>query len=310
MGKKITLKNLGEFGFIRKIRKRVRRDKAVETGIGDDAAVLKVDAKKRLLFTTDMLIEGRHFKLSDATAFEIGWKAMAVNLSDIAAMGVRPTHAVVALGLPGDLDWVFLKELYRGMDAVARRFHVTLVGGDTNRSDKIIISVALLGEVSPGSAVKRSGARIGDVIFVTGFLGGSYVSKKHLTFLPRINEAKFLVENFKVNAMMDLSDGLASDIFQLTSESGVGAFLSKEAIPVSKDAASVERALNDGEDFELLFTLPVRDAARLSMTRVKKAMAPFHPIGKIVPKKYGVRLIGANGFNEPLERQGYDHFRK
>src|SRR3989344_95186 len=176
MRKKISLKDLGEFGFIRKIRKRVRRDKAVETGIGDDAAVLKVDAKKRLLFTTDMLIEGRHFKLSDATAFEIGWKAMAVNLSDIAAMGGRPTHAVVALGLPGDLDWVFLKELYRGMEAVARRFHVTLVGGDTNRSDKIIISVALLGAVSPRCAVKRNGARIGEVIFVTGFLGGSYAS--------------------------------------------------------------------------------------------------------------------------------------
>lgn len=301
---------MGEFGFIREIRKQVRRDKTVETGIGDDAAVLKVDAKKHLLFTTDMLVEGCHFKLSEATPFQIGWKAMAVNLSDIAAMGGQPTHAVVALGLPGDLDWAFLKELYRGMEAVASRFHVTLVGGDTNRSDKIIISVALLGEVSPRSVVKRSGARPGDVIFVTGFLGGSYASKKHLTFLPRINEAKFLVKNFKVSAMMDLSDGLACDIFQLTSESGVGAFLSKEAIPVSKDAAGVRQALNEGEDFELLFTLPVREAARLSMTRFKETMAPFHSIGKIMRKKYGVRLIGANGFNEPLEKQGYDHFRK
>ena len=310
MNKKTTLREMGEFGFIREIRKQVHRNKTVEIGIGDDAAIVKVNAKKHLLFATDMLIEGRHFKLSEATAFQIGWKALAVNLSDIAAMGGQPTYAVVALGLPGDLDWAFLKELYRGMEAVARRFHVALVGGDTNRSDKIVISVALLGEAAPGSAVKRSGARPGDVIFVTGFLGGSSISKKHLTFLPRIREANFLVKNFKVSAMMDLSDGLASDIFQLTSESGVGAFLSKEAIPISENASSVEQALNEGEDFELLFTLSVKEASRLSIMRIEETMAPFHPIGKIVQKKHGVRLLGADGFNEALKRQGHDHFRK
>ncbi len=301
---------MGEFGFIREIQKRVHRDNVVESGIGDDAAVLKIGSKKYLLFTTDMLVEDCHFRLSDATAFQIGWKAMAVNVSDIAAMGGLPTTAVVALALPGDLDWFFLKELYRGMEAVARRFHVSVVGGDTNRSDKIVISVALLGEVSRHCVVKRSGARPGDVIFVTDFLGGSYASKKHLTFLPRIKEARFLVKHFKVSAMMDLSDGLGSDIFRLTDQSGVGAFLSKEAIPISKNASSVEQALNEGEDFELLFTLPPKEASRLSIMRIGETMAPFHPVGKIVQKKQGVRLLGADGFNQPLKDKGYDHFRK
>lgn len=310
MNKKEILKNIGEFGIIDEIRKMARCPRSVIAGIGDDAAVLKVDPKKAVLFTTDMLLEGRHFRFNEASPYEIGWKALAVNISDIAAMGGLPTYAVAAIGVPRDLKWDFVKELYRGMNAVARRFGACVVGGDTNRSDKIVVSVALLGEVPRRSFVRRSGAKPGDIVFVSGFLGGSYRSRKHLNFIPRVKEAQFLVRHFQVNAMMDLSDGLGSDIFRIASASRVGAFLSKEAIPVSPHAKSVGEALHDGEDFELLFTLPPKEAARLSLRTFPKKMAPFHPVGRIVEKKQGVRLLGANGLNKPLEEKGYDHFRK
>ena len=304
------LSTIGEFGLIDEIKKMTRVDKTVILGIGDDTAVLRAPKGKELLFTTDMLIEGQHFRRSEATGFQIGWKAMAVNISDIAAMGGLPTHAVVSVGFPKTLSVDFVKEIYRGLQVVSKRFHVNLVGGDTNASKKIVISVALLGRVGENQLVKRSGARLGDVIFVTGFLGGSYGSRKHLNFTPRIAESQYLVNHFKIHAMMDISDGLASDIFRLAQASGVGAILSKEAIPVSKSARDADHALTEGEDFELLFTLSPKEAARLTLSESSKKLAPFHPIGKIVSRKQGIRLAQANQENCILQEKGYDHFRE
>ncbi len=306
---KILLKDVGEFGLIESLRKGIRTDHSVRLGIGDDTAILKADPRKEILFTTDMLIEGGHFKLSEATAFQIGWKAMAVNISDIAAMGGLPTHAVVALGLPKNLPVSFVKNIYKGMNAVARLFKVNIVGGDTNQSDKLVIAVSLLGEVDKGGAVKRQGARPGDIVFVTGFLGGSYVSKKHLTFTPRVKESQFLVSHFKVSAMIDVSDGLASDIRRIAEESGVGFVLSKEAIPVSRHAKSLEQALTEGEDFELLFTLPAREASRLTAHTFTEKLVPFHPIGKVVKKRFGIRLVRDDRKSQPLLSRGFDHFK-
>jgi thiamine-monophosphate kinase len=301
---------MNEISFIDYLKKKVPTAKHVLAGIGDDAAVLQTRHGDKLLLTTDMLIEDQHFKCSKATGFEIGWKAMAVNISDIAAMGGLPTHAVVSVGLPKTLSVDFVKEIYKGLQAVSKRFHVSLVGGDTNASKKIVISVALLGRVGKKQLVKRAGARIGDVIFVTGFLGGSYNSKKHLNFTPRIAESQYLVNHFKIHAMMDISDGLASDIFRLAQASGVGAILSKEAIPVSESARDADQALTEGEDFELLFTLSPKEAARLTLSEPSKKMAPFHPIGKIISRKQGVRLARANQESCILQEKGYDHFRE
>lgn len=300
----------GEFALIRSFRAKTRRGPSVRVGIGDDTAVLRPAPGKELLFTTDMLIEGKHFRLSEATARQIGRKALAVNISDIAAMGGVPTCAVVALGLPARLPKKFAVDLYEGIRALADDFGVSVVGGDTNGSDKLVVAVTLLGECERGRALLRSGARPGDVIFVSGELGGSYPSKKHLDFTPRVKEALFLAKNFKVGAMMDLSDGLAGDLRRIAEESGVGAVLLKEAIPVSRAARGVAGALADGEDFELLFTLPVPDAARLMAAEISAGVGTFRPVGKIVEKKRGLTLIDLAGKRVPLGAGGFDHFRR
>ena len=304
-----NLGSIGEFGLIEQIKKMTRCDASVMVGIGDDTAVLKVAGGKPILFTTDMLIEDRHFRLAEATGFEIGWKAMAVNVSDIAAMGGLPTHAVVSVGLPKDLNVEFVKQIYAGLQSVAKKFHVNLVGGDTNASDKLVISVALLGTCERRAPIRRSGAKPGDVIFVTGDLGGSYASKKHLNFIPRIAEAQYLTRNFKIHSMIDISDGLASDIQRVAQASRVGAVLSKEAIPVSAFVRDGDKALSDGEDFELLFTLSPHEAARLTLADKPRSLASFSPVGKIVSKKLGVRLLRANGQETVLPEKGYNHFR-
>ncbi len=303
------LGKIGEFGLIRELRKMTRVDLSVRIGIGDDTAVLRPKPGKEILFTTDMLIEDRHFLLKEATPFEIGWKAMAVNVSDIAAMGGVPTHAVVAVALPKNSSLSFVKELYRGLLAVSKKFGVNIVGGDTNRSGKLVVSVALLGEVSKKALLTRSGAKLGDVIFVTGELGGAYKSRKHLNFVPRIREAQFLVSHFKVNAMIDISDGLSSDLRRITEESGVGAVVCAEAVPLSKNAGNVQAALCEGEDFELLFTMSPAEAAKLSTTILKDPMAKFSPVGKIVPRREGVKIISAGSKAEPLPEKGFDHFK-
>ncbi len=304
------LYDVGEFGLIEAIRRWVNKNKRVSLGIGDDAALVQWPSKSGILFTTDMLIEGRHFRLGEASPYEIGWKAMAVNLSDIAAMGGVPNYAVVCLGLPQSQTVGFVRDMYRGLEAVSKKFGVSVVGGDTNLADKVIISIALLGTPSKRGIALRSGAKEGDVIFVSGELGGSYASKKHLSFTPRIREAAFLMKHFKIHSMMDLSDGLASDIHRLTKESHVGALLMKEALPVSSQVKTFSQALSDGEDFELLFTLPPREAARLTLWRKTPKLAEFHPIGKVMGRRFGVRLIGAEGVDRPLQASGFDHFKK
>ena len=306
-----SLQSLGEFGLIDLFKKMTRQNHpGVLLGIGDDAAILQDGSDGDLLFTTDLLVEGRHFRRGEATAYEIGRKAMAVNLSDIAAMGGKPLYAVVAVGLPVGLKLNFVKELYRGLEETARKFGTSLVGGDTNQSKSLVISVAMLGRTfGRGKAVRRSGAKKGDILFVTGKLGGSYRSKKHLRFIPRLREAEYLVKHFRLGAMMDVSDGLASDLRRLTSESRVGAYLLREAVPISRHALTFAAALSDGEDFELLFTLSPREAARFKKTRFPKGLAKFTAIGAIVEKRLGISLR-EKGASKPLPETGFDHFRK
>ena len=280
----------------------------IKQSIGDDAAVLRWTSEKDLLVTSDMILERKHFLLKAATPQQIGHKAMAVNLSDIAAMGGIPKNAVVSLGVPAKIEISFLKKMYAGMIGVAKRFGVTIVGGDTNASEGLIISVTLLGEVERGRAVLRSGAKAHDWLFVSGELGGSYRSQKHLNFTPRVKEARELVQNFHVHSMMDLSDGLGSDVRRIMEESHVGAILEEKLIPKSKYAGTIENALSDGEDFELLFSLSPEEGKKIISS--KKYSSRFTKIGEIVAPGKGLSILGLDGRLKTLKIKGFDHFKK
>lgn len=302
----MSLQSLGEFGLIDRLRQKIAVKGPVVVGIGDDTAVLKLDPKKRTLITTDMLVEGCHFTRKDATPQEIGWKAMAVNLSDIAAMGGWPTAAVVAVGLPPKFSEKDADGLYQGLAGAAHCFDVVIAGGDTNASDKLVVAVTLLGEVEPGNAVLRSGTKPGDAVWVTGWLGGSLKSRRHLRFMPRVREARWLVSNFRVRAMMDLSDGLSSDLRRMAGESGVGFRIEADRLPVA-EGSTPAGALSDGEDFELLFTLPARESAKLEKARNKPAR--MTRIGSVTAKSRGIVLV-QHGKEKKLAEKGFDHFRR
>jgi len=306
----MNLSQVGETGLIQRFRRILGEGPGVIRGIGDDAAVLPYTQKEYLLFATDAVREGVHFILkkgpfytSPATPYQIGWKALGINLSDIAAMGGIPRYAVVSLGATQNHPVSFYEGIMKGMKAMAKKFNVSVVGGDTDRTEKLSITVAILGTVEKKRCVFRSGAKPGDLIFVTGKLGGSRKGR-HLTFTPRVKEARILTKYFRLSAMIDISDGLAGDLAQICRESRVGAVIGGKAVPLSK-GATLESALNDGEDFELLFTLPPREAGRLIMKRIRFEF-PTTPIGRIVPKKEGIHIYIGNK-KSPLTG-GFRHF--
>jgi thiamine-monophosphate kinase len=299
-----TLSQLGEFGFIDLIKKQAKTSRPVIKGIGDDTAVLPLSAKKYLLLTTDMLVEGVHFTLKMPSK-TIGHKAIASSISDIAAMGGMPKYAVVSLGAPPTASRQMISQIYQGICKTAKKFHVGIVGGDTVKSQKIIINVALLGEAKKSDVVYRNGARAGDQIFVTGSLGGSLSSGWHLRFVPRVAEARYLAEKYKPTAMIDISDGLAADLGHILKESRVGAVIEESSVP-KRGKARLKDALYDGEDFELLFTLPPLKAQKLEGRN--KGKYRFDRIGEIVPKSKGLRLKTSAGRLKKLNIKGYTHF--
>lgn len=302
MMKKIS--NLGEFGLINLLRRNVYSTKDVVKGIGDDTAVLSVGGSCHQLFTTDMILEDVHFTRT-MNPRAIGHKALACSISDIAAMGGVPSAAVVSIGVPADLKIDFVKDLYRGMNALAKRFKVSIVGGDTVKSKKVIISVALLGWAKKKEVVTRSGARPGDMIFVTGPLGKSFETRKHLSFTPRVAESQFLVKRFKPTAMIDISDGLSADLGHILEESRVGAYLFEENIPKIK-GATLSQALGDGEDFELLFTVSSSKGKQLLSER--KGNFRFYHIGEIVGYPRRLKLLDYRGNEKDRPSSGYKHF--
>jgi len=304
--KSLKVPDIGESGLIERITKKIKTDNSVIKGIGDDTAVIKYKKGRFILFTSDMLIEDVHFKRSDSP-FYIGHKALGCSISDIAAMGGIPKYALVSLGLPADLSLKFLDSLFKGINSIAKRFKINIVGGDTNRSKKIIIDVSLIGQIEEKNLVLRKGARKGDQIFVTGSLGGS-IYKKHLQFLPRLKESRYLVENFKINSMIDISDGLVLDLYRITKTSGVGAVVYEELIPISKDAKSLNEALYMGEDFELLFCLPLNQAVRLMESKKIKGLAKISYVGEIIDKRFGLKLITKKAEEKILEPKGFTHF--
>jgi thiamine-monophosphate kinase len=314
----VILSHLGEFGLIHRFKKLTPKSSSVVIGIGDDCAAVLPPAKGSLmLLTCDPVIENVHF-LSSARPQDIGWKVMCRNISDIAAMGGIPKYALVSASLPRKTPVARALGIYRGLSQAAKKYGVQIVGGDTSHDEKgIHIGVTLIGEVPKSQIVTRGGARPGDAVFVTGGLGGS-IEGKHLRFEPRIKEARLLAEKVHPSSMMDLSDGLASDLKRLAEESGVGFEIWADAIPVS-DALrrkkfpfvkQIARAMRDGEDYELLFTVPAKKKSQLVNLWGKRFRLKLTEIG-VVTKLKKIQLVRNSSDRRllSLPQAGNDHFR-
>jgi thiamine-monophosphate kinase len=310
----------GEFELIDWIRRHSRPAPGSWTklGIGDDCAILRIKEATDLLVTTDMLMDGRHFRLDHHGPEAVGYKALAVNLSDIAAMAGIPRAALVAVALPLVGAAGIVQGLHSGMQPLAERFGVDLVGGDTNAWDgPLVISVTVLGGATERGAVGRAGARPGDAILVTGPLGGSLLTGRHLRPEPRIDEALAIHQEVPIHAMIDLSDGLSSDLAHILRESGnLGAELDAQAIPIHADAhaledqddvSPLEHALDDGEDFELCLVVSPDDVPKL--LAAPNVPAGLRQIGRVM-RRPGMRLRTPDGAVHPIEPYGFDHLRQ
>ncbi len=309
----------GEFDLIRWFRDRTPAgNPSAVLGIGDDCAILRFLPGADLVVTTDMLMDGRHFRLDRDGPEAAGFKAMAVNISDIAAMAARPVAAVasVALPKPGGRAGTIARGLHAGLIDAAGRYGVAFVGGDTNAWDgPLVVSVTLIGEATALGPVRRSGARPGDIIYVTGPLGGSLLGR-HLRPTPRVAEALALHAAAPLHALIDLSDGLLSDLGHVLEESGhPGAVLDAASIPVHADAYAMSRedgrtpldhALNDGEDFELCVVVAPGDAERFGER--PPSPATIIRVGVVVETP-GLYLRSTAGTLETVQPAGFDHLR-
>jgi len=333
----MNVSELGEFGLIELLANIVDETKNPDDvpwqrlliGIGDDAAAWQGDDGV-LLATTDSLVQDTHFDLKIVTWEELGWKAIAVNLSDIAAMGGTPGYALISLALPGELETDNVSSLYQGMAQIARQFGVAIVGGNIASASKTIINVTVLGNLESASALTRSAAMPGDQIAVTGYLGLSAAGLKmlkqnlkfdadttqllrraHLMPMPRVNEGQILLRH-GVKAAIDISDGLIADLKHICQASKVSARINQNALPIHPAVKNnfkldyFQLALKGGEDYELLFT-----ASSQVMDRVKKVMScPVTVIGEITQGKPGqVTLIDADGRSIPWQKAGWEHFK-
>jgi thiamine-monophosphate kinase len=301
----------GELGFVDWLRRQIPADPRVKVGPGDDAAVLGWPDFTGLVVTTDMLLDGSCFILAEAGPRRVGGKAMAVNLSDIAAMAARPLAAVVSVGLPRTASGELPRELYLGLNDVAAEFDVAIVGGDTNTWEgPLAVSVTVFGAATLKGPVLRTGARPGDWLFVTGPLGGS-IRGKNQDFTPRVREALALHDRLGLHAMIDISDGFALDLHRVCEASGCGALIAADRIPLS-DAATrmgdekspLLHALSDGEDFELLFAVSAADGASVCAGDVSLPFPVFH-VGDVIADRRV--LLAESGTLTELPPLGYEH---
>lgn len=310
---------MNEFELIGRLCRHLPLNASTVVGPGDDCAVLQPGpAEGRLLFKTDAVVEGVHFT-AETDPQLAGRKALARCLSDIAAMAGTPTHAVVTLGLPSGYAIGRVEQIYAGLGECARQHQVAVVGGETTSTQGALwLSTALIGWVDADRCVLRSGASPGDALFVSGELGGSLASGRHLSFVPRLEEARWLAANFRVHAMIDLSDGLAGDLRHLLKAGAVGAELLSRSIPLSRTVRLAARhnpdqalkaALTDGEDYELLFAVTAADAVPL-MDRWKDRFPAtrLSCIGRVTSEST-VTLRGARG-RQTLPLHGYVHLQE
>lgn len=296
----MKLSQLGEERLLRRLLPHLPLNSAVVAGAGDDCAVVRLRGEKNLLLLkTDCVVEGVHFR-ANAKASAVGWKALARPLSDFAAMAGVPQFALVTLLAPAGTKVAWTKELYRGLAKAARAFEVAIVGGETSSTTgPVAISVSVTGVVERKRWISRSGGKAGDRLFVTGRLGGC-LRGRHLRFIPRLKEARWLTENFCVHAMMDLSDGLGADLPRLARASRLGFAVVEEDIPRTR-GCTVKQAISDGEDYELLFAVSPNECKRLEKAwRRKFPNLQLTCIGFLHPPSTNNR--------QPLP-PGYAHFQ-
>lgn len=302
----LTLRALGEDTLVARLTgllPRVGQD--VLEGPGDDCAVVNESFRGDWsLLKADAVVEGVHFVAGEKMQ-RVGWKALCRAVSDVAAMGGIPLHALVSVTAAPETPWQVLRDLYRGLARAARAYGVSVVGGETTHSyGPLICSVFLTGRVEPDRCVRRSGGRPGDVLLVTGRLGGAFETGRHLDFKPRLSEARWLSSQFRPRAMMDLSDGLAKDGPRLARSSGCGMELDPRSIP-RKRGCSVEAACSDGEDFELLIAVcPSQVGSLLLEWRRAFPKLPLTRIGRLLEACEGLRPRAI------FDLSGYDHFQQ
>jgi thiamine-monophosphate kinase len=312
----MKIKDIGEFELIDRITKKPK-DKNVFVGIGDDAAVIK--SKKGLeVLTTDTLVEGDHFKREWFSSKQIGMKAIEINVSDIGAMGGIPKYVLVSLCLPKDLEVDFVEEMYRGMWKTCDKYNIEIIGGNMTHSNQIVLSITLIGETNIDCLSLRSGAKLGDYIFVSGPIGNgraglrsfqeniedfNQVKKRYLEPKARLDFALKIAPY--VNSMIDISDGLAPEVKHICTESKCGAMIYKEKIPINDDVRSIARVLKEdeynyalfgGEDFELVYTV--------SKDNIKNVQG--YILGEIIKDK--VVKLQFRGITKIIKEKGYDHF--
>lgn len=305
---------MGELDFIKWIRRSTRCKKPVLVGIGDDCAVIDASRNQLQVITTDTILDGTHFDRLKCTARQIGRKSINCSISDIAAMGCKPAYALVSINFPTKIGGRFCKELFRGIKEVSDRYNTQIIGGDVVSGNcPLSINVTIIGtSPEPLKPIKRSGARPGDVIMVTGTLGGS-ILRKHLDFEPRLLEGMTLNKDFCIHSMIDISDGLLIDLNHILEESDIGAVIDEKQIPISLDAykfskltgkAPIFHALSDGEDYELLFTVSKNEAKNI--LKSNPFSIPLTPIGYIQRRK-GLFIKDITGKERPIKPAGYEH---
>jgi thiamine-monophosphate kinase len=274
----MKLRQLGEDRLLAQLLPALPRAKSVVTGAGDDCALVEFrTARDLLVLKTDCVVERVHFS-SRARALDVGWKAIMRPLSDFAAVSALPEFALVTLIVPSARSTSWVRQLYRGLNRAAVRFNVSIVGGETSRTPgPAAIAVTVAGFVEKKRRVLRSGGKAGDEVFVTGRLGGA-LRRKHLRFVPRIQESRWLTENFRVHAMIDLSDGLGADLPRLARASKLSFHIETANLPLNP-GCKIDNAVSDGEDYELLFAISPRERARLQ--RQWKRKFPNLPLTRI-----------------------------
>jgi len=334
-----------EFRLIQTIRRQSTgpNHSSLLKGIGDDAAIIQFIQNEHLLVSTDLSIEGIHFDLNLTSFHEIGYRATIANLSDIAAMGGIPRYVLTSVAIPPHYSLTDIRAMYRGLLSCCKKYNLQLIGGDTSASKKgMFLGITILGTVERSGALPRCGAKIGDKIYTTGTLGDSWAGLKlllsrkkqsktriekrisqflinrHLRPTPRIDIGRWLSTHRLATAAIDLSDGLSGDLAHICRESGVGAIIDAQKIPISPQCRSFARhryldptsiALEGGEDYELLFTVPAQYQTELEEIENDYGVQ-ITSIGTVEPRKFGMRLKLANGSYRPIVQTSYDHFGK
>ena len=332
----MKISEYGEFKLIEKITKGTIYDsQRVVVGIGDDAAAEKTSPGHLLLSTCDALVDGVHFLFDKISPRQLGRKSIAVNLSDIAAMGGRPTSILITLALPKDTSVSWVEDLYIGIKEMCSLYKVNIMGGDMVSSTVVSINITALGEIKPENLIRRSGACAGDAVMITGPLGDSgagleiikrglendsYWSKlveKHHNPIPKVLEGQFLAQFGFVTSMNDISDGLASEIREISEASNVGIELWEEKIPYSSlllEAAEkftispIDMALTGGEDYQLVFTCKSDKVEELTKNFTQEFSKKIHLIGEVKPKEHDIKLKNLDGQYKKLTTRGYNHF--